>query len=68
MLSILTKNWHTWYFGGLDSESRLRFLKFRPQNPFLDKFGPKNSKLSVCQNIGAHSISRMLIPKPDLDF
>ena len=44
---ILTKNWHTWYFGGVDSESRLRFLKFRPQNPFLGKFGPKNSKLSV---------------------
>ena len=35
------------YFGAVDSESRLRFLKFRPQNPFLGKFGPKNSKLSV---------------------
>ena len=44
---ILTKNWHTWYFGGVDSESRLRFLKFRLQNPFLGKFGPKNSKLSI---------------------
>ena len=31
----------------IDSESRLRFLKFRPQNPFLGKFGPKNSKLFV---------------------
>ena len=44
---ILTKNWHTWYFGGVDSESRLRFLKFQPQNPFLGKFGPKNSNFSV---------------------
>ena len=32
---------------GVDSESRLKFLKFRLQNPFLGKFGPKNSKLSV---------------------
>ena len=46
-LSILTQNWHTWYFRGVDSESRLRFLKFLPQSPFLGKFGPKNSKLSV---------------------
>ena len=46
-LSILIENWHIWYFGGVDSKSRLRFLKFRPQNPFLGKFGPKNSKLSV---------------------
>ena len=41
------KNWHTWYIGGADSEFRLRFLKFRSQNSFLGKFGPKNSKLSV---------------------
>ena len=30
-----------------DSESRLRLLKFQPVNPFLGKFGPKESKLSV---------------------
>ena len=46
-MSILTENWHTWYIGGVDSKSRLRFLKFWPQNPFLGKFGPKKSKLSV---------------------
>ena len=44
---ILTENWHTWYIGDVNSESRLRFLKSRPQNPFLGKFGPKKSKLSV---------------------
>ena len=44
---ILTENWHTWYVGGVDAESRLRFLKFRPQNTFLGKFGPKNSKLFI---------------------
>ena len=33
-LSISTENWHTWYIGGVDYESTLRFLKFRPQNPF----------------------------------
>ena len=46
-LSILTENWLAWYLGGADSEYRLRFLKFQPQNPFLGQFGPKKSKLSV---------------------
>ena len=41
------KSWHTWYIGGVDSKSRLRFLKFGPQNPFLGKFVSKNSKLSL---------------------
>ena len=45
-LSILIKNWHTWYIGGVNSESWLRLLKFWPQNPYSGKFGPKNSKLS----------------------
>ena len=65
---ILTKNWHTWYIGGVDSESRLRFLKFWPQNSFLGKFGPKNSNLSFCLKTGARSMSRMLIPNPDIDY
>ena len=43
-LSILTENWHLLYIVGVESESKLRFLKFRPQNPFLGKSGPKNSK------------------------
>ena len=112
-MSILTENWHAWFIGDVDSESRLRFLKFRPQNLFLGKFGSKNSKLwklvhiesqgcwfqiqiyifeiptpkfigfqihfwanlgpkiqscLFCLKIGARSISRMLIPNPDLDF
>ena len=46
-MSILTKNWHTWYIGGVNSESGLRYLRFQPQNLFLGKFWPKNSKLSV---------------------
>ena len=46
-MSILTENWRTWYIGGVDSESRLRFLKFSRRNLFLGKFGPKKSKLSV---------------------
>ena len=45
--SILTENWHTWSLGGADLQSELRFLKFRPQNPFLSKFGSKKSKLFV---------------------
>ena len=46
-MSIFIENWHTWYIGGVDSESRLRFLKFWPQNLFFGKFGPKKSKMSV---------------------
>ena len=46
-LSVLPENWHSWYIGGADSESRLRILKLRPQNPFPGKFGLKKSKLSV---------------------
>ena len=45
-LLILTENWHIRYVGGADSESRRRFLKFRPQNPFWRKFAPKKSKFS----------------------
>ena len=41
-LSILTENWLTWYLGGADSKSRLRFLKFQPQTSFSR---PKKSKL-----------------------
>ena len=48
--------------GGVYSESRLRFLKFRPQNP------PKIQNCPFCLEIGAQGISRMLILNPDLDF
>ena len=46
-LFVLTENWHTWHLGSVDSEYGLRFLKFRPQNPFLGKFWSKKSKLSL---------------------
>ena len=45
--SILTKKWRAGCLRLADSQSGLRFLKFLPQNPFLGKFGPKKSKLSV---------------------
>ena len=67
-LSILSENWLTRYVGGADSESRLRFLKFRPQNPFLGKFGLKMSNCPFCLKIGTHGISRMLILIPTLIF
>ena len=47
MLSVLSENWCTKYLKDADSKSRLKFLKFPPQNPFLGKFGLKNLKLSV---------------------
>ena len=43
----MTENWQTWYLGGGDSESGLRFLTLQLQNPFSGKFGLKKSKLSV---------------------
>ena len=46
-LSVLPENWHSWYNGGADSESRLRISKFRPQNPFFGQVWAENSKLSV---------------------
>ena len=36
-----------WYLGRADSESGVRFWKFRPKNSFLGKFRLKKSKLSV---------------------
>ena len=44
---FLTESWCSWYLGGADPGSRLRFSKFQSQNPFLGKFRSKNSKLSV---------------------
>ena len=46
-LSVLPENWQSRYIRGADFESRLRILKFQPQNPFLRKFGLKKSKLLV---------------------
>ena len=43
----MNENWHRWYLGGTNSESGLKFLKFRPHNPYLGKFRPKNCKLFV---------------------
>ena len=37
----------TWYIGSVDSEFRLRFLKFWRRNSFLGKFRSKKSKLFV---------------------
>ena len=67
-LSILTEKWHTWYTGGAHSEFRLRFLKFWPQNLFWANLGPKIQSCPFCLKVGAHSISRMLIPNLDLDI
>ena len=67
---VLPDNWHTWYLGGADSDSGLRFSKFRPQNPFLGKLGPKKWKLSVLPENwhtwylgGTDSASRLRLPK-----
>ena len=61
-LSVSTENWQIQCLENADSESRLRFLKFRPQNP------PKIQNCPFCLEISAQGISRMLILNPDLDF
>ena len=57
-----------WSLGGADTRSRLRFLKFRPQNPFFGKFGLKKIKLLFWMIIATHGISRILILIPTLVF
>ena len=66
-MSILTENWHTWYIGGVNSKSRLKFLEFWPQNPFFGQIWVQKFKVARFVWNGTHSISRMLIPNPDLD-
>ena len=46
-LSILTENWHSLYFGGADSESRHRFLKFRPWKSIFGQIWTQKLKV-VC--------------------
>ena len=59
------ENWHTWYLEGVASASGLNFLKFWPQNPFLDKFRPKIQSCPFCLKISAHGILEELILHPD---
>ena len=44
----------------------LDFVKYKPQNSFFGKFGPKKSKPLFCLKIGTDGISRMLILIPTL--
>ena len=60
-MPILTENWHTWYIGGVNSESRLWFLKFLPQIHFWANLGPKSQSCLFCLKIGTHDISKILI-------
>ena len=60
--TCLNWNRHTWYIGVDDSEFRLMFLKFWPQDQFLGKiFG-----CLFCMKIGTHGISRISILIPTL--
>ena len=46
-LSVLSKNWYTWYLKDAASYSNICFMNFQLLMPFLGKFGPKKSKLFV---------------------
>ena len=67
-LSVLSENWLSWHIGGADSESRIRTSKFRPQNPFLGKFGPKIQSCPFCLKIGTHGILKVLIRNLGIEF
>ena len=67
-MSILTENWHTWYFGGVDSKSRFRFWNSDHKIHFWANLGLKSQSCLFCLKIGPQSISRMPIPNPDLNF
>ena len=46
----------------------VHFSNSEPNIAFRASLGPKIQSSLFCLKIGAHSISRMLIPNPDLDF
>ena len=46
----------------------LRFLNFRPQNPFFATLGRNSQSCLFCQKTDTHGISRMLIFIPTLVF
>ena len=67
-LSVLTENWHIWYLGSADSESRPRFLKFWPKIHFWANLGWKSQSCPFSLKIGMHGILMMLILIPTLVF
>ena len=67
-LSVLSENWLSWHIGGADSKSRIRTSKFRPQNPFSGKFGPKIQSCPFYLKIGTHGILEVPIPNPGLEL
>ena len=67
-LSVLTENWHIWYLGSADFESRLRFLKFWPKIHFWVNLGRKSQSCPFSRIIGMHGILMMLILIPTLVF
>ena len=67
-LFVLTENSHIWYLGSVDSESRLRFLKFWPKIHFWANLGWKSQSCPFSLKIGMHGILMMLILIPTLVF
>ena len=67
-MSVLPQNWHTWYLGGADSKSTLKFLKFQPQNSFWSNLGQKSESYSFCLKMDTQSMVKMVILIPTLIF
>ena len=64
-LFILTEKYCKQYFGGANSESKLRFFNSDPKIHFWANLGRKNQSCPFCLKIGTQSISRMLILIPN---
>ena len=67
-LSVLTENCDTWYLGGADSKSRVRFLKLQPKIYFSANLDRKSQSYLFFLKIGTYGISIMPILIPTLVF
>ena len=57
-LPVLSENWCTYYLKVGESESKLRFFKFRPQNKFFGQLWAQNLKIISFVWKLAHIISQ----------
>ena len=64
----MTENCHAWYLGGVNLESRLRFLILSPKIDFWVNLDRESQSCPFCLKIGKHAISKILILIPTLVF
>ena len=67
-LSVLPKNWHTWYLEDVDSYSNIRFQNLQPYIHFWANLCHKITSFLFCLKICSHGILRLLIVITTLVF